>query len=182
MADDVDPATPSLTEDSEHPPKPSRGIRMGAWFGIATIVAVGALAAWLGSQAFRMDGRAQQEAVFKTAARQAALDLTTLDTGRIDAAVQRILDSSTGAFHEDFQQRAQPFAEVVKQTQASSEGTVTEVGLETAIETGANVLVAVAVKTTTAGVADQQPRLWRMRLTFEQVDATPKLSDVVFVP
>ena len=181
MADDADSADSSLMAPPEMTPS-AGGLRSAAWFGVAVVTVIGVLAGYLGVQSFRTDDQTRRQALFLSTARQSAVDLTTLDAGRIDGSVQRILDSSTGVFHDDFQKRAVPFAEVVKQTGASSEGVVTEVGLESASDGGAQVLVAVAVRTTTAGVADQQPRLWRMRLTFEQVDATPKLSDVVFVP
>ncbi|HET7742796.1 MAG TPA: mammalian cell entry protein [Mycobacterium sp.] len=181
MADDADSADSSVTVQPEAVSSTS-GIRLAAWFGVLAVMTIGALATWLGMQALRTDDHAQREALLLNTARQSALDLTTIDAGGIDGSVQRILDSSTGVFHDDFQKRAASFAEFVKQSQASSEGTVTEAGIESSTDTGVQVLVAVAVQTTTEGVTDQQPRLWRMRLTFEQLDATPKLSDVVFVP
>lgn len=65
--------------------------------------------------------------------------------------MQRILDSATGTFYDDFQKRAQPFAEVVKQAKSKSEGTIAEAGLDTSTDNEAQVLVAVTVKTTNAG-------------------------------
>jgi Mce-associated membrane protein len=96
--------------------------------------------------------------------------------------VQRILDSATGTFYDDFQKRAGPFVEVVKQAKSKSVGTVTEAGLESDTGTEAEVLVAVAVKTSNAGAAEQQPRLWRMRITVQKMGDDVKVSNVEFVP
>ena len=65
--------------------------------------------------------------------------------------MQRILDLATGVFREDFEQRSKPFIEVVKAAQSKSEGTVTDAGLESQRGDSAQVLVAVAVKSRTAG-------------------------------
>jgi Mce-associated membrane protein len=74
----------------------------------------------------------------------------------------------------------------VKQAQSKSVGTVTSAGIEPA---GANpdpnqasVLVAVTVKTSNAGAAEQEPRAWRMRLTVKKVGDEAKVSNVEFVP
>jgi len=52
--------------------------------------------------------------------------LTTIDYNEADADVQRILNSTTGSFYDDFSKRSQPFVDVVKQARSKSEGTVTE--------------------------------------------------------
>ena len=49
-------------------------------------------------------------------------------------------------------------------------------------ENGAEVLVAVTVKTSNAGVPEQAPRAWRMRITVEKVGDQAKVSNVRFVP
>jgi Mce-associated membrane protein len=48
----------------------------------------------------------------------------------VDADIQRILNSSIGAFHDDFQKRSQPFIDTLKQAQSTSTRTVTAAGLE----------------------------------------------------
>src|SRR4029450_11877223 len=93
-----------------------------------------------------------------------------------------ILDSATGTFYDEFQKRAQPFVEVVKQAQSKSEGTIAEAGLESESDNGAQVLVAVTVKTSNAGAPDQAPRAWRMRISVQKVGDDAKVSNVDFVP
>jgi Mce-associated membrane protein len=120
--------------------------------------------------------------VFLQAGRQAAIDLTTISYSQADADVARILDSATGTFHDEFQKRSQPFIDVVKKAQSDSQGSVTSAGVESVEGDKASVIVAVSVKTSNAGVPDQQPRGWRMRLNVQKVGDTAKVSDVAFVP
>ncbi len=96
--------------------------------------------------------------------------------------MQRILDSATGTFYDDFQARAQPFVEVVKQAQSKSVGTVAEAGLVSESENQAEVLVAVTVETSNAGAPEQAPRAWRMRITVQKVGDDVKVAKVDFVP
>src|SRR5262249_24926112 len=114
--------------------------------------------------------------------RQGAVDLTTISYLHADADMQRILDSSTGTFHDDFQKRSQPFISVVKQAQADSQGTVTEAALESEQGDQAQVLVAFTVKPTTARAADPRPRLWRMRIAVQKTGDGAKVANVSFVP
>jgi len=49
-----------------------------------------------------------QRNMFVHAARQGALDLTTIDWQQADSDVQRNLDGATGTFFADFSKRSQP--------------------------------------------------------------------------
>ena len=74
-----------------------------------------------GFSAYLQSNRADAERnLFLQVGGQGALNLTSIDFEHADADVQRILDSATGTFYDDFQQRAQPFVEVVKQAKSKS--------------------------------------------------------------
>ncbi len=150
--------------------------------GLVLVLALGGLTGWLGFRAYQSKQLDDQRKVFLQVGRQGAINLTTIDFEHADADVQRILDSATGTFYDDFQKRAGPFVEVVKQAKSKSVGTVTEAGLESDTDTGAQVLVAVTVQTSNAGAAEQQPRLWRMRITVQKMGDDVKVSNVEFVP
>lgn len=109
------------------------------------------------------------------------MNLTTISYTEADKDVQRILESSTGAFHDDFQKRSTPFIKVLQQVQSTSTGTVTEAGLQSQSGETAQVLVATSVKVTNAG-APEQPRFWRMRVTVQKIGADAKVANVEFVP
>ncbi|CQD17086.1 Mce associated membrane protein [Mycobacterium lentiflavum] len=147
----------------------------------AIVTAVTGLAGWLGFRAYENQHAQAQREQFVQVARQGAVNLTTINYTEVDADVQRILDQATGAFREDFEQRAKPFIEVVKAAQSKSEGTVTDAGLESQRGDSAQVLVAVAVKSRTAG-GEEAPREWRMRIEVRSVGNDTKVSNVVFVP
>jgi Mce-associated membrane protein len=153
-----------------------------ALVGSAAILTVlTGLAGWLGYTAYEKHHAQAQREQFLQVARQGAVNLTTINYTEVDSDVQRILDLATGAFHDDFEQRSRSFVEVVKAAQSKSEGTVTDAGLESQRGDSAQILVAVAVKSRTAG-GEQAPREWRMRVEVRSVGDGAKVSNVVFVP
>jgi Mce-associated membrane protein len=147
----------------------------------AVLAMVTGLTGWLGYLAYEKRQAHAQRDLFVQIARQGAVNLTTINYTEVDADVQRIIDLSTGAFRDDFLQRSKPFIEVVKAAQSKSEGTVTDAGLETQRGDSAQVLVAIAVKSRTAG-GEEAPREWRMRIEVQSVGDDAKVSNVVFVP
>ena len=157
-------------------------LRLAAIVGLVLVVALVGLTGWLGYRAYQSHQAGEQRNLFLQVGRQGALNLTTIDWQQADANVQRILDSATGTFYDDFQKRAGPFVEVVKQAQSKSVGSIAEAGLESESADGAQVLVAVAVKTSNAGAPEQAPRAWRMRISVQKVGDKAKVSNVEFVP
>jgi Mce-associated membrane protein len=178
--DDLDPVG-EMTEPAKSPVRQATATRLAVTVGLIVIAALGGVTAWLSTEAHRSNQQEAQRALFLSVGRQGALNLTTIKSADADAAVQRILDSSTGAFHDDFQKNAGPFVDVLKETQSSTEGTITEAGVESLAEGRAQVLVAVSIKTVTPGSPEAPPRLWRMRLGIQKVDDGAKVSDVQFV-
>src|SRR5215212_6485388 len=171
--DGVDDTAPAKT--------PMSHVRLATTLGLAAVVALAALCGWLGFRAYQSYTAAQERNLYLQVGRQAALNLTTIDFEHADEDVKRVLDSSTGTFYDDFQARAQPFQEVVKQAKSKSVGTIAEAGVETENEDGAEVLVAVTVRTSNAGAAEQEPRAWRMRITVQKVGDEAKVANVRFV-
>jgi Mce-associated membrane protein len=173
------------TPADEDEPRPARApmshIRLATILGLVAVVALAGLCGWLGYRTYESRKAADERNLFLQVGRQAALNLTTIDFEHADEDVQRVLDSSTGTFYDDFQARAQPFKEVVKQAKSKSVGSIAEAGVETINGDGADVLVAVTVKTSNAGAAEQEPRAWRMRITVQKVGDEAKVANVRFV-
>ena len=174
VAEDIEPPEPAA-------PRP-HGLRLALASGLVVVTALGGLVGWLGFRADESHQREQQRAMFVAAARQGALNLTTISYTEVDADIKRILDSATGTFHDDFEKRSQPFVEVVKQSQSKSQGTITEAGLESIQGDNAHALVAVTVTTSNTGAAQQEPRSWRMRIDVQKVGEGAKVSNVEFIP
>ncbi len=166
----------------EAPAKPRMShVRLATIIGLLMVLVLAGLTGYLGFRAYESRQAADDRNLFLQVGRQGALNLTTIDHEHADADVQRILDSATGSFYDDFQSRAQPFVEVVKQAQSKSVGTISEAGIASMSDNEAQVLVAVTVKTSNAGAAEQEPRAWRMNITVQKVDEEAKVANVRFV-
>ncbi|WP_006242962.1 hypothetical protein [Mycolicibacterium tusciae] len=173
----------NAADDAATPAKPRMPhVRLALIAGLVAVVALAGLTGWMGYRAYDSYQGEKQRQLFLQVGRQGALNLTTINWEHAEADVQRVLDSATGQFYDDFQNRAAPFIEVVKQAQSKSEGSVTDAGLESASSEEAQVLVAVTVNTSNVGAPQQEPRAWRMRLTVTKVDDEAKVSNVEFVP
>lgn len=175
--DDDDAVVPAADGAARSSP-----LRLGRVVGLSFVVVLTALCGWLGLQASQARQDAHLRALLVQAAKQGAVNLTTIDYERAESDVQRILDSATGPFHDDFRNRSAPFIDVVKQAKSKSVGTVTGAGLESLDGRQGQVLVSVTVETTSNGKPEEQPRYWRMRITVDQQDGGAKVSNVEFVP
>jgi Mce-associated membrane protein len=163
------------------PTSGSPSVRLALVAGLVIVVALAALAGWLGIRAHESRSALHQRNVAVQVAEQGAINLTTIDWRQADSNIQRILDGATGAFYDDFSQRSQPFVEVVKQAKSTSVGTVNAAALESESPEDASVLVTVSVKTTAATAPEAGPRLWRMRMSLRKVNNRLKISNVDFV-
>jgi Mce-associated membrane protein len=182
-AEDIDAEDDAGRDTKKRVPKWVSSVPGPIAVGVATIVALLGLGGWLGFRVHQDDQVQAQRNLYLQVARQTAVNLTTIDYTEVDADIKRVLDSATGAFHDEFQNRSQPFVEVVKKVQSKSEGTISEAGLLSYTKDQAQVLVAVAVKTSMAAAPpDQEPRRWRMRLTVDKTGDSAKVSNVEFVP
>jgi Mce-associated membrane protein len=182
-AEDIDEAEAAQSEAKRSVPNWVSRIPRPIAVGVAVIVALLAVGGWLGFRLHQDDQVRAQRNLYVQVARQTAINLTTINYTEVDADIKRVLDSATGDFHEEFQNRSQPFVEVVKKVQSKTEGTIAEAGLLSYTKDQAQVLVAISVKTSMAAAPpDQEPRRWRMRLTVDKNGDSAKVSKVEFVP
>lgn len=170
-------------DEAEEPAEAGRRspVRKALITGLVLVVALAGVTGWFGYQTYQAHQDQKERELYLQVGRQAAQNLTTIDWERADADVQRVLDVATGTFYDDFQKRAQPFLQVVKEAKSKSVGTLGEAGLESVSDDNAEVLVAVTVTSSNAGAPEQPPRAWRMRLTVQRVDDGAKVSQVEFV-
>jgi Mce-associated membrane protein len=180
LADETDAGVPAPETSVRRWFSEGRGLIAA---GLAIVVALAGLAGWLGVRVYQ-DRQAQaQRNLYVQVARQTAINLTTIDYTEVDADIKRILDSATGALHDQFQNQSQPFVDVVKRVQSKSEGTIAEAALLSDSKDHAQVLVAVAVKTSMAAAPpDPEPHRWRMRISVDRAGDGAKVSNVEFVP
>lgn len=172
----------AAAEAAKSPKAPMSPVRLATIAGLVVVILLAGLAGWTGYRGYQAYQGEKERQLFLQVGRQGALNLTTIDWQNAEADVQRVLDSATGTFYDDFQNRSAPFVQVVKQAQSKSVGTIAEAGLESATRDEAQVLVAVTVTTSNVGAPEQEPRAWRMRLTVQKVNDETKVSNVEFVP
>jgi Mce-associated membrane protein len=150
----------------------------------AALVAIcGLLAAsgWMLWHHHNVQAERQRSAAYSAAARQGVINLTSLDFNNAKEDVQRVLDSATGAFRDDFQRRADDFASVVKDSKAVTEGSVTATAVESMEKDSAVVLVMANERVTNSAGAKDDPRAFRFRVSVVRDGDQLKISKVEFV-
>lgn len=147
---------------------------------VLLVVAV-ALAAVLGVLAWQAHRRDSDATAAVAAARQVAVNLTTMKADTADQDLQRLLESATGEFRSEFADRQQPFVQVVKQAKVSTVGDVVGAGLDRLDGTTARVLVAVHSTVKNAAAQQGEPRDYRLAVTMQQIDDRWLASGVEFV-
>lgn len=125
----------------------------------------------------------KREAAFAAGARRGIINMTSLDYKKAREDVQRVIDSATGEFKDDFQSRANDFTAVVTQSKSITEGTVNATAIESMNGNSAKVLVSATSRITNSppGKAEA-PRIWRLRVTVTDVGGQYKMSKVEYVP
>ncbi|OMC44867.1 hypothetical protein A5745_14670 [Mycobacterium sp. IS-2888] len=149
---------------------------------IILIVGFGAASGYMVWQHNAATERDQRAARFVAGARQGVVNMTSLDFNNAQHDVQRVIDSSTGQFRDDFQQRAKDFTTVVEQSKVVTEGTVNSAALESMDDHSGTVLVSATSKITNSAGAKDEPRAWRLRVTVTDDGGQYKMSKVDFVP
>ncbi|HWN36014.1 MAG TPA: hypothetical protein VNP03_24895 [Pseudonocardia sp.] len=140
---------------------------------VAAVPAVRVLGAW-------RTGADRSAAV--QAARQETLNLTTLSFRTADRDIQRMLDGATGTFRAQFDQRAKPFLDTVRQAKVESTGSITEAGVESAGADTVTVLVAATAQVSNTAGPGGTPRDYRLRLVVRHEAGRWLVADVSFVP
>lgn len=125
--------------------------------------------------------RRQHDAAFIAAARQGIVNMTSFNFTRAKEDVQRVIDSSTGEFRDDFQKRAADFTTVVQQAKVVTEGSVSSAAVESMQADSAVVLVLASERVTNAAGAKDEPREFRLRVTVSRDGDQLKMSKVEFV-
>lgn len=146
---------------------------------ICVFVAASVYMMW---QRHEISERNQRAANFLAGAKQGVVNMTSLDFNRAKEDVQRVIDSSTGQFRDDFQQRAKDFITVVEQSKVVTEGNVTAAAVQSMDGNSAVVLVAATSRITNAAGAKDEPRRWRLKVTVTEDGGQYKMSKLEFIP
>ncbi|CAM3220455.1 hypothetical protein MYCO108962_07400 [Mycobacterium colombiense] len=186
--DEVSDETPEDAESEAKPARSRRRLRLPSWpvaWKAAVIVLICAFVAASGYMMWnrhQVNERKQHAANFIAGARQGVVNLTSMDFNKAKEDVQRVIDSSTGQFHDDFQARAKDFTTVVEQSKVVTQGTVNAAAVQSINGDAALVLVAATSHITNAAGAKDEPRNWRLKVTVKNDGGQYKMSNVEFIP
>ncbi|MDT5273513.1 MAG: Mce-associated rane protein [Mycobacterium sp.] len=176
--------TPTETAEPEPGRRRLRAPTLAVALTIAAVVAICALlgvSGWMAWHHHSVVQERQRAAAYIATARQGVINLTSLDFNKAKEGVQRVLDSATGEFKDDFQRRAQDFESVVKDSKAVTEGSVAATAVESMNNDSAVVLVLANERVTNIAGAKDQPRTFRFRVSVVHDGDQLKLSKVEFV-
>jgi Mce-associated membrane protein len=181
---DADEAEVEPAETPETPEPPQRRVNVSLALSVAAVVGiVGFLGAsgWMFWQHRKVVEKREHAAAYVATARQGVINLTSLDYNKAKENVQRVLDTATGEFKDDFQKRAADFESVVKDSKVVTEGSVAATAVESMTNDSAVVLVLANESVTNIAGAKDQPRTFRFRVSVVHVGDDLKLSKVEFV-
>lgn len=119
---------------------------------------------------------------FTVAARQVVVTLMSIDAANAKDDAQRIIDSSTGQFRDEFQNAAEAFVKTAQQAKVSTTTTVQEAVVDSMTDDTAVVLVAARSTVTNAAGAQEEPRTWRLSVHLVREDGQLKMSTMEFIP
>ncbi|WP_245238624.1 hypothetical protein [Streptomyces sp. MZ04] len=159
----------------------ARGERaMAAGLAVAT-AGTSALALWLGLQVYEQRATEQRHQDILAAARQSALNFTSLDYRHYGRDSENVLKGATGDFKKQFTAQTAQLTKLVAKNKSVSKGQVLEAGITRADEHSARVLVVADSKVTNTAAPDGQARTYRLQLDLELKNDKWLTSGVEFV-
>ena len=150
--------------------------------GIGALVALSVLSGLMLRQIHNAARQDQRVAEFTAAARQSVINLMSLDFTKGDQDVQRVIDSTTGQFRDEFLKTKGDVLSVMKESKVVIKVDVKGSGVESMTDNSAVVMVAVTSKVSNSTTPEQPPHPWRLSVTVERDNGTLKMSKVEFIP
>ncbi|WP_078887823.1 hypothetical protein [Streptomyces sp. NRRL S-118] len=157
-----------------------RGRALPATLAVAT-VAVTAASGWLTFQVHEQRTEEQRRHDILAAARQSALNFTSLDHRHYKRDSDNVLKGATGEFKEQFAAQTAQLTKLVAANKSVSEGQVLEAGIVRADERSARVLVVADSKVTNTAAPQGQARTYRLQLDLVREEGRWLTSGVEFV-
>ncbi|WP_257003682.1 hypothetical protein [Streptomyces sp. SA15] len=155
-----------------------RGMTAGL---VAATVLTTALTIWLSLGLYEQREAEQRRQDILAAARQSALNFTSLDYRHYGRDSANVLKGATGDFKKQFAAQTEQLTQLVAENRSVSEGQVLEAGIVRSDEGSARVLVVADSKVTNTAVPDGEARTYRLRLDLVHRDGRWLTSDVEFV-
>ena len=166
--------TPAVSARRLHPP----GLRLTLTLAVLAALV---LAAVLGRQGLDQRAQAQDRADALAAARQVAVNFSTLDYRHFDQDIARVTSGATGSFRSDFAGQATQIKQVVVADKSTSTGQVGQVALVSSSPTSARALVVLDATVTNTSATSPTARHYRVQLDLTKVHGRWLASQLTFV-
>ena len=177
----ADPSDPAQ-QAAEAPPSRGRRRTPGLRFGLGLmVVAALLLAALLGHRALAGRAEIQNRHDALAAARQIAVNFSTLDYRTFDRDIARVTASATGGFRTDFAGQAAQIKSVVVANKSVSTGQVAQAAIVTSTAKTARVLLALDATVTNTASASPTARHYRVQLDLTKVNGHWLANQLQFV-
>ncbi|GAB2860210.1 hypothetical protein GCM10027074_29220 [Streptomyces deserti] len=157
---------------------PGRAVTAG--LVVATVLTT-ALAVWLSLSLYTQREADQRHQDILAAARQSALNFTSLDYRHYDRDSGNVLKNATGDFRKEFAAQTEELTRLVAANKSVSEGQVLEAGIVRSDDRSARVLVVADSKVTNTAVPQGEARTYRLQLDLVLEGGRWLTSDVEFV-
>ncbi|MGW0701721.1 hypothetical protein ACWD0A_20870 [Streptomyces sp. NPDC002867] len=158
----------------------AHGRLTAAALAVGTVV-VTALSGWLCVEVYEQRVETQRQQDILAAARQSALNFTSLDYRHYERDSANVLKGATGDFKEQFTAQTAELTKLVAANKSVSQGQVLEAGIARADERSARVLVVADSKVTNTAAPEGQARTYRLQLDLVLESGRWLTSNVEFV-
>ncbi|GAA2393187.1 hypothetical protein GCM10010255_23990 [Streptomyces coeruleofuscus] len=148
---------------------------------VAATVVTTALSLWMAFGLYQQREADQRRQGILAAARQSALNFTSLDYRHYDRDSANVLAGATGEFKKQFTAQTDQLTKLVAQNKSVSEGQVLEAGIVRSDEDSARVLVVADSKVSNTAAPEGEARTYRLQLDLVHRDGRWLTSDVEFV-
>jgi Mce-associated membrane protein len=149
--------------------------------GLVLLALLGAVG-WLAQDARRARSREDQRQAALQAARQQAVNLTTISYTTADRDLARIVNAATGSLRTQFEAQRTQFPAVLKRDKSVSVGTVLAAGIASHDGTTVEALVAVDASVSNTASAKSGPLVkhYRMDMKLLRISGRWLVSQVAF--
>ncbi|MFI0906808.1 hypothetical protein ACH4TE_25280 [Streptomyces sioyaensis] len=147
--------------------------------GVLAVLVV--LSGFFGVRLYQQHREEQRNQDILAAARQAAVNFTSLDYRHYDRDGKNVLKGATGDFKKQFTAQAKQLTKLVTGNKSVSEGHVLEAGIAKAGDRSAQVLVVADSRVTNVAAPQGQARNYRLQLDLVREGGRWLTSNVEFV-
>jgi Mce-associated membrane protein len=148
---------------------------------VAATVLTTALSVWLALRLADQRAADQRRQDIVAAARQSALNFTSLDYRHYGRDSANVLKGATGEFKKEFAAQTEQLTKLVAENKSVSEGQVLDAGIVRSDADSARVLVVADSKVTNTAAPQGQARTYRLQLDLVREHGRWLTSDVEFV-